>query len=287
MQTRAEAAPQDVRTPMDLTVLLDQGSRGAASQRRTRQGRMWISALMTILACLASTSPAAAGSTDQVHAALLEQLPGLQKDQIRASEVPGLFEVRLDGGSAFVTGDGKYLIRGDLFEVATRKNLSDVRRGEERRAMLNKLDPSQLITFSAATPKHTITVFTDVDCGYCRKLHSQIAEYNALGISVRYAAFPRSGPNTPTWETMEAVWCSQDRNEALTRAKLGEAVVGPQGCATTIVHSDYRLGEQMGVQGTPMIVLEDGGAIGGYMPPEQLIQALEQRFSPQAAAANR
>ena len=140
-----------------------------------------------------------------------------------------------------------------------------------------------LITFAAATPKHTITVFTDVDCSFCRKLHSEMSALNGLGITVRYAAFPRSGPGTPSWATMEAVWCSADRQSALTRAKRGEKIERPEGCATAAVRSDYELGEQLGMQGTPMIVLEDGRSIGGYLPAAEIARMLDASTASVAA----
>ena len=158
-----------------------------------------------------------------VHAELAKHLKGLRTEQVRATPISGIYEIDLTDGSAYVTADGKYLIKGDLFEVASRANLSESRRGEQRRVALAQLDEKQTIVFSPENPKHTITVFTDVECGYCRKLHGEIAKLNELGIKVRYAAYPRNGPGTEDWTKMEAVWCAADPRDALTRAKKGEA----------------------------------------------------------------
>lgn len=224
-------------------------------------------------------------SAADLHAELGKQLPGLKVEDVRPSNVPGLFEIRMGEGSAYVTADGKYLIKGDLFEIATRTNLSDAGRSEDRRALLAQIDPKQAITFAPANPKHTITVFTDIECPYCQKLHSEIAAINALGIAVRYVAYPRGGPGTEAWTQMEAVWCSPDRQDALTRAKQGKKVERPAGCATTPIAAQYELGQKLRLQGTPLVILEDGRIAGGYVPPEKLAKLLEAPA--QAAAASR
>jgi thiol:disulfide interchange protein DsbC len=135
-----------------------------------------------------------------------------------------------------------------------------------------------MIVFAPASPdasKHTITVFTDVECGYCRKLHSEIEQINKLGVRVRYMAYPRAGPGTDDWHKMEAVWCSKDRKNAITQAKNGNDVKAPS-CGATPIAKQYALGEQMGVRGTPAIFTATGDYIGGYLPPQQLLEQLNQ-----------
>ena len=124
--------------------------------------------------------------------------------------------------------------------------------------------------------KHRVTVFTDVDCGYCRQFHRDIDKVNALGIEVDYMSFPRTGPNTESWAKAEHVWCAKDRNAALTEAKLGGAVPDAT-CASTPVESQYNLGQLVGVRGTPAIFAENGQMLGGYLPPNQLLKLLEQQ----------
>ena len=140
--------------------------------------------------------------------------------------------------------------------------------------MLAAVPDSQTLVFSPKDPKYTISVFTDVDCGYCRKLHSQIAEYNRLGVRVRYLFFPRSGPDTESWHKAESVWCSADRNDALTRAKRGETLKAKP-CGPTPVAKEHQLGEDIGVQGTPSIVLANGEMLPGYVPPAMLVDHLK------------
>jgi thiol:disulfide interchange protein DsbC len=133
-----------------------------------------------------------------------------------------------------------------------------------------------MLIFSPPNPKYTITVFTDVDCQYCRKLHSEIGELNRLGIRVRYMFFPRTGPNTESWIKAEVVWCSPDRNEALTRAKLGANLDLKKACPMNPVAREYQLGQDIGVRGTPAIVTERGDYIAGYLPPLQLLAQIKE-----------
>ena len=137
-----------------------------------------------------------------------------------------------------------------------------------------------MVIFSPAQPKYTVTVFTDVDCGYCRELHSQIADYNRLGVRVRYVFYPRTGPNTDSWFKAEQVWCSTDRKAALTRAKLGQPLSAKR-CADTPVAQEYALGKAIGLEGTPGVVAANGAMVGGYLPPEALVAELAQQATVQ------
>ncbi len=129
--------------------------------------------------------------------------------------------------------------------------------------------------FSPVEVKHTVTVFTDIDCTYCRRLHSQIDDYLAHGIQVRYLLYPRNGPASRAWNTSEEVWCSNDRGNALTLAKLDKDFPTAS-CDASTVQEHYAIGRDVGLSGTPAIVLEDGTLIGGYLPPDQLKARLEQ-----------
>ena len=154
-------------------------------------------------------------------------------------------------------------------------NIYEVIRGSE----IGAIPESQMLIFGPRDPKYTITVFTDVDCAYCRQLHSQIADYNRLGIRVRYLFFPRTGPNTESWTKAEQVWCSTDRNDALTRAKLGQPLKAKP-CADNPVARTYALGRSFKLDGTPAIVTSSGDMVGGYMPPAQMLQTLQQLKKP-------
>lgn len=173
-----------------------------------------------------------------------------------------------------MSADGRYFLRGDIIEVATDKNVTEARRGAARVAALDDVGEQRMIVFSPKQVKHTISVFTDIDCGYCRKLHREIDQYLAMGIRVRYLFFPRSGPNTESWSKAQTVWCSSDRNQAMTRSKRGE-VLPAMACNPNPVQQHYALGLTFGVQGTPAIITDSGELIPGYIPPAELALHLD------------
>jgi thiol:disulfide interchange protein DsbC len=202
--------------------------------------------------------------------------------------VPGIFELVHGTDVSYVSADGKYVFSGDLFEITQRgsfPNLSEARRQEleiprrqERAAKLAAIPESQMLVFGPADAKHTVTVFTDIDCPWCRKMHEQIAGYNKLGIRVRYLFFPRSGPDTESWYKAEAVWCAKDRNKALTRVKNDQAI-DMQRCPDAPVAHDYQLGRELGVEGTPGIVMESGELIPGYLGPGDLLAHIKSSLA--------
>lgn len=209
-----------------------------------------------------------------VRAQLASKIPGAKPEDIRPSPIEGIYEGIIEGSVFYISADGRYVISGNMFDIDSRANLTDTRKAEYRRNLLAGLKEDQMIVFAPATVKHTVTVFTDVDCVYCRRLHSEIAELNKLGVKVRYLAYPRTGPDTESWKKMEQVWCSKDRKDAITHAKLGEEVQAST-CGATPIASQFRLGEQIGVNGTPAIITETGEYIGGYLPAAELAQYLD------------
>ena len=209
--------------------------------------------------------------------ALIKLLPaGSKIEDLHPSPIPGIYEFMQGAEISYLTADGKYFIDGNLYDMKSRDNLTEALRTHARVALISSVPESEMLIFSPANPKYTITVFTDVDCAYCRKLHSQMAELNRLGIRVRYMFFPRSGPGTESWKKAEVVWCSANRNEALTRAKAGAALDMNKICSPTPVKREYELGENIGVRGTPAIVTENGDYISGYMEPRELLDQLKE-----------
>jgi thiol:disulfide interchange protein DsbC len=224
----------------------------------------------------AAADQATAADQPDPRVALLKLLPaGSKLDDLRPSPIPGIYEFSEGAEVNYLTADGKYFIDGNVYDMGTRKNLTEERRTKARLALINAVPESQMLIFSPKNPQYTITVFTDVDCQYCRKLHSEMAELNKLGVRVRYMFYPRTGPNTESWRKAEAVWCSADRNEALTRAKAGAPVDTTKTCGSTPVAREYALGQSIGVQGTPAIVTEGGDYINGYMPPHELVEEIK------------
>ncbi|RMD71387.1 MAG: bifunctional protein-disulfide isomerase/oxidoreductase DsbC [Gammaproteobacteria bacterium] len=228
------------------------------------------------LVALAWLSPAFSG-VEAIRQSLSQVLPGEQADSIEPSPVPGLYEVSFGGTILYVSEDGRYLIQGDLLDLKTRENITEKKRAKARIKAIESLGEKNMVVFSPPDPKYTITVFTDIDCTYCRKLHSQIKAYNALGIKVRYLAFPRAGIGSPSYEKAVSVWCAEDRQKAMTLAKAGKPIE-KRTCPNPVA-KEYQLGKAIGVNGTPAIILEDGTLIPGYVPPERLLKILEERLS--------
>lgn len=201
-------------------------------------------------------------------------IPGTRPEQLRASPIQGIYELTRGAEIAYVTSDGKYAITGDLYDLTANDDLTEARRREARVHLMAAVPESDMLIFGPKDPKYTVTVFTDVDCGYCRKLHSEIAEYNRRGVRVRYLLYPRTGPNTSSWTKAEQVWCSANRNDALTRAKLGQELPAKP-CANNPVARSYALGRDFALDGTPAIVLADGEMLPGYVPPDVLAKHLQ------------
>ena len=210
-----------------------------------------------------------------VRARVVSKLHGAKPEDVAASPIPGLYEVTMGGLIAYVTSDGKYLVSGNVYDLDTEVNLTAARRNAARAKALAAVGDDQMIVFSPANAKMTVTVFTDIDCGYCRKFHSQIADINKAGVRVRYLMFPRTGPGTDSWRKAEAVWCAKDRRDALTRAKRGESLKSTNCPAASSIKTQYSMGEDLGVEGTPAIFTQNGDYVGGFMTPEQLVQVIQ------------
>lgn len=198
---------------------------------------------------------------------------GIDEDDVFPSEVDGWYTVRRGAIVAYISGDGRYLLQGDLIDLENQVNLSEASRNDARVNMMSVMSDDQTIVFAPEDPAHTISVFTDIDCTYCRRLHSQIDEYMAQGIAVQYFLYPRSGPASPSWTKAEEVWCADNQNEALTLAKLDQNF-DTASCDASIINTHYSMGQDVGLRGTPAIVLEDGTLFSGYLPPEKLKEAI-------------
>ncbi|MFK8030717.1 MAG: DsbC family protein [Gammaproteobacteria bacterium] len=227
-----------------------------------------------VMAAADSSGPATISSTLDLDA-VRKKFPALSPDDIAEAPVPGWFEIDSGGQVLYISGDGKYALRGDLIDLETRVNLTDLRRNTARQNLMASIGQEDMIVYSPeGETKHQITVFTDVDCGYCRKLHQEMDAYHQEGIEIRYLFYPRSGPNTASWEKAASVWCSDDRNEALTKAKAGERL-SPQQCDASSINDQFEAGRKVGLRGTPAIVTESGELISGYMPAKALVTRIE------------
>ena len=211
-----------------------------------------------------------------VRQKVTEKFDAIEPGDIGRSEIDGWYKIQKGSTVAYVSADGRYLLQGDVIDLERDVNLTEASRSDARRELLASAGEDQSIVFSPASPEHSVAIFTDVDCTYCRRLHEQIDEYLELGIEVRYFLYPRMGPSSRTWITSEEVWCSQDRKYALTMAKL-DRKFDSENCDASTISRHYVMGQEVGLSGTPAIVLEDGELIGGYLAPKQLKARLDSK----------
>ena len=208
---------------------------------------------------------------------VLQNAVNVRPDTIRAVVPERIYEASVDGQVFYITAEGDYLFSGELYDLQARVNLTERSRNQQRLSQLQQLPESELITYRAkGDEKHVITIFTDIDCGYCRRLHRGMDEMNELGITVHYLAFPRSPVGTASFNKSVSVWCADDPAQAMTDAKLNNRVVDAN-CASAPVAKHQQLGRQLGVTGTPAILLENGTLIPGYLPPGRLLEAIKER----------
>jgi thiol:disulfide interchange protein DsbC len=200
--------------------------------------------------------------------------PNAETIAISETPIDGILMVQVNGDVVYMTADGRYMIQGRVVDMDTREDLTESAKSEVRKELIAAVDTSKQITFSPEEPEYELMVFTDIDCGYCRKLHAQMEEYNENGIAISYMAFPRAGIGSHSYEKAVSVWCSDDQQAALTQAKLGAEPDSEQ-CDNPIAEQ-YQLGMALGVTGTPALLTADGTLIPGYVPPEQLRQRLDK-----------
>ncbi len=203
-------------------------------------------------------------------------------DAEASEELPGLIELTTNQGTFFTTPDGNYFIPGTLFSLDDNGNYADViaaKRGPKIVKLLAEREES-MIVYKAAEEKHVITVFTDITCGYCVKLHRNVKELNDMGITVRYLAFPRAGDTSDVGTAMANIWCATDPKDAMTHSKMRSAFIAEpevtdKDCQA-IISDHYQLGRSIGVNGTPAVYTEEGLNIGGYLEPNVMLSRLEQ-----------
>jgi thiol:disulfide interchange protein DsbC len=217
--------------------------------------------------------PTANADENAIRQAMAKSMPAVKIDSVKPSEVKGLYEVTVGANIFYVSDDGKYLLQGRLVDVAARTDLTEQKLSSKRIQAIEKIGQNNMIVFKPKISKYTVSIFTDIDCGYCRKLHSEIDQYLAQGITVQYLFFPRAGKNSDSYNKAVSVWCADDRNAALTAAKKDQKVTAKT-CENP-VDEHMQLGEDFDVKGTPMIVTEKGNIYPGYLPAKQLVEMLE------------
>ena len=224
-------------------------------------------ALCPLVSAFAGEIPAA------LHAVLEEVFAGEAPDAVTPAELDGFYQVTMGQNIYYFSADGRYALLGDLYDIEQARNLSEEQRTRTRREMVREIGEDSMIVFAPSPTRHTVTVFTDVDCSYCALLHRQMADYNRLGIAIRYVAFPRAGIPSPSYDKTVSVWCSDDPHQAIGDAKFGNPVL--ERTCDNPVRAHYEAGQRAGVRGTPAMVLESGALLGGYLPPDELVTHLD------------
>lgn len=208
-----------------------------------------------------------------IQAKLNEIIPDAPAAKIEKSPVAGVYQVSVGPNVIYMSADAKYLFNGSLVDLTTRENLTESAKNNARMQALAEIDEASMIVFPAkGKVKHTLTVFTDIDCPYCKKFHNEVLKLNENGISVRYLAFPRSGPQTPSYDKMVSIWCAKDRVKAMDESKQGKDVAIAK-CENPVMAHMIQA-QNFGISGTPTLILDNGQMIPGYVPAQELIQAL-------------
>ena len=201
-------------------------------------------------------------------------IPDTEPDRVEPAPVAGFYQAIFGTRVVYLSADGRYLLYGDLIDIDKNLNLTEDARRAGRRQVIEDLDEAGMVVFAPQNVESTITVFTDTSCGYCVKLHREIAQTVAGGVKVRYVGFPRAGVDSPSGETLVSVWCADNPQQAMTDAKMGIAIE-TKTCQTQIGRH-MEAAELVGVRGTPTIVLEDGTVIPGYVPAGELVERSNQ-----------
>ena len=222
-----------------------------------------------------------AGPEEVIRARLKQAIPEAEVTSVTLTDVAGLYQVNSKNyESVLVSEDGRYLVQGELLEIRGNKivSVTNQQLAGERRQALAAVKPADMVIFPAeGKTRAAVYVFTDVDCGYCRKLHSEMPAINKLGIEVRYLAFPRGGPHSPASAKMDSVWCARDPRLAMTQSKGGAQLARAPASCKSPVDDEFALGVRLGVRGTPAIMTADGRELGGYLPATELAKALDLR----------
>jgi len=230
--------------------------------------------LLVVLSATLFPSPASADGFDVVEEKIRNLAPSARTVAISETPVDGLLQAQINSDIVYISADGKYLMQGTLIDIDARINLTDEAMAGVREQIISETGNLREIRFSPkGKPVHSLLVFTDIDCGYCRKLHEEMDEYLEKGIEIRYLAYPRAGIGSHSFEKYVSAWCADDQHAALTAAKAGEEPA-PQQCDNPVLEQ-FELGQRLGVTGTPALITSDGTLIPGYMQPEMLRARLD------------
>ena len=228
--------------------------------------------ILLVLALVLLVSPAVSdkGIPEAVTRAVANLIPGLEPDRVLSTPIPDLYLAAFGAQLVYISADGRYLLTGDLIELNSSRNLTEEVRGKARREIVDALDESGMVVFSPKKVRSIITVFTDVSCPYCAKLHQEMGALSKGGIKVRYLGYPRAGIPSQAHDILVSVWCADNPQQAMTDAKAGREI--EQKNCDTQIREHMAVADQIGVRGTPTIVLQDGSILPGYLPANELVE---------------
>jgi len=226
-----------------------------------------------------------ATADERARSAVAQLNPRATVDYVGAAPLPGFREVIAGGQLLYISDDGRYLMQGAVLDLQQQEDLmqNSAALAQHSSKLIATIPHSEKIVFAPPNAKYTVTVFTDIECGYCRKLHEEIAEINRQGIAVEYLAFPRMGLGSQDHKDMISVWCAPDRKRALTDAKAGKSIAS-RDCKNPVT-MEFDVGQRVGVSGTPAIFSAEGVQLGGYLPPAALRAKLDELAAKRAPAA--
>jgi thiol:disulfide interchange protein DsbC len=227
---------------------------------------------VSLLALLSMSISFAHADEEAIRKSLTGFSPSIKIETVKETAVKGLYEVVVGATILYVSEDGKFLLQGHLIDLEAKKDLTDAKLADTRKLAVEKLGEDKMIIFKPEKSKYKVSVFTDIDCGYCRKLHSEMDKYMAEGITVQYLFYPRAGKGSDSYNKAISVWCAEDRNAALTAAKKGAKT--EQKTCDNPIDEHMQLGVDFEARGTPMIITEKGNVLPGYVPADQLAKAL-------------
>jgi len=228
-----------------------------------------------MVTCFMLTAVQADVATDieKVKEQASKMFRGVGDAEIVASPAKNVYRIGFDtGGFAFAYVEGDFVLLGDLYNVEELVNLTEQATNEKMIAAIDEVPTSKMIVYGPKDAKRYITVFTDIDCGFCRKLHAEVPALNEAGIQVRYLAYPRAGVNSGSYDKYVSVWCNDDQHQSLTDAKNGKSV--PSATCENPIAETYGVAKSIGIRGTPTVVLDNGSVNPGYAPAEALIKQL-------------
>jgi len=205
---------------------------------------------------------------------------GLNIEHVENSPVSGVFTVVSKEGISYATENGDYIFTGNLFKV-NGQDVENVTESALLKGVQNFANNTQTIDYKSPNEKYVIAIFTDITCGFCQKLHHDIAEYLRAGISIKYLAYPRMGLNSVVSKNMASIWCSSEPKKAFDEAMKDNVLPNnkPSKECRELIAAQFDMGSTMQLKGTPTSITLKGKpfVFTGYVTPESMAKQLAEQ----------